>query len=267
MSDLQVLVSTMNQSDNSLCAKMNLSSDAVIINQSDTVGYRKFKHKEYNVDFYTFHERGLARSRNEALMRASADIVCLADDDLLYTDTYREDILNEYRRHPEADAIIFNVEAINGNNRHSAKIITEFARVGKIEYREYGSVRITFRRKKLLYKNVSFNMMFGAGTEFSCGEDTIFLKELIDKGFRVYKSPVKIAQVDMSESTWFTGYNEKLFHDKGALIGATYPKISYLLVMLQAIRNSKKRLGSYKHFCKIYRWYADGLKDYQNKSQ
>lgn len=53
--------------------------------------------------------------------------------------------------------------------------------------------------------------MFGSGSEYSCGEDTIFMKELMDKGFRIYKSPLKIAKIDMSGSTWFSGYNEKFF--------------------------------------------------------
>ena len=196
-------------------------------------------------------------------MRATADIICIADDDMIYTDTYRVDILKEFEMHPEADVIVFNVEAINGTR--VAKKITKFRRIGKRESREYGSVHIAIRNKKLMYKNIYFNTMFGSGSLYSCGEDTIFLKDLIEKGFRVYKSPVCIAQVDMSESTWFKGYNQKYFRDKGALIGATYPRISYLLVLIQSIRNSKSKLGSYKNFRKIFSWYAKGLEDYKNK--
>ncbi len=52
---------------------------------------------------------------------------------------------------------------------------------------------------------------------YSWGEDTLFLKELIEKGLKLYKSPIRIASVDMSDSTWFKGYNEKYFKDKGHL--------------------------------------------------
>ena len=79
-----------------------------------------------------------------------------------------------------------------------------------------------------------------ARTPDSCGEDTLFLKELIEKGLKLYKSPIRIASVDMSDSTWFKGYNEKYFKDKGALIEAAYPRISGLLAILQSVRNSKK---------------------------
>ncbi len=262
MSELQVLISTMDQKDYSICSKMNINSDAIVINQSDSVAYHKYSHNGFDVDFYTFREQGLSRSRNEALMRSSADIICIADDDMVYTDTYREDILNEFSKHPEADAIAFNVESINVRNLTS---ITRYERIGKIEYKEYCSVNLAFRREKLLYKNMSFNTMFGSGSEYSCGEDTIFMKELMDKGFHIYKSPLKIAKIDMSGSTWFNGYNEKFFHDKGALIGATYPRLSYILVFLQSLKNSKRRLGSYRHFRKVFDWYMKGLKDYKKK--
>lgn len=143
--------------------------------------------------------------------------------------------------------------------------IKKYERLGKIEYKEYCSVQLAFRREKLIYKNMSFNTMFGSGSEYSCGEDTIFMKELMDKGFRIYKSPLKIAKIDMSGSTWFSGYNEKFFHDKGALIGVTYPRMSYMLVLLQSLKNSKRRLGSYSHFKKVFDWYIKGLKDYKKK--
>ena len=38
------------------------------------------------------------------------------------------------------------------------------------------------------------------------------------------------------------GYNEKYFKDKGALIEAAYPRCSYLLAILQSVRNSKVNL-------------------------
>lgn len=94
-------------------------------------------------------------------------------------------------------------------------------------------------------------------------EDTLFLKELIEKGLKLYKSPIRIASVDMSDSTWFKGYNEKYFKDKGALIEAAYPRISGLLAILQSVRNSKKCMGSYKYAAKIFSYYISGIADYR----
>ena len=262
MPRLQLLVATMNLTDIiGLCDKMHIASDALIINQSDCVKYECLFYHGYKIECYTFAERGLSRSRNNALLRCTGEILCIADDDMVYTDTYREDIINEFQKHPEADALVFNVTALN--DERSGKPIEKYARVGKRESREYGSVHIALRKRALIGKNVYFNTLFGSGATYSCGEDTLFLKELIEKDLKLYKTPIRIASVDMSDSTWFKGYNEKYFKDKGALIEAAYPRCSYLLAILQSVRNSKKSLGSYKKAAKLFSYYTSGIADYR----
>lgn len=262
MPRLQLLVATMNLTDIiGLCDEMHIASDALIINQADSVKYEYVFYHGYKIECYTFAERGLSRSRNNALLRCTGDILCIADDDMVYTDTYREDIINAFQKHPEADALVFNVTALN--DERSGKPIEKYARVGKRESREYGSVHIAIKKRALIGKNVYFNTLFGSGAMYSCGEDTLFLKELIEKGLKLYKSPIRIASVDMSDSTWFKGYNEKYFKDKGALIEAAYPRISGLLAILQSVRNSKKCMGSYKYAAKIFSYYISGIADYR----
>lgn len=262
MPRLQLLVATMSLTDIiGLCDKMHIASDALIINQSDCVKYECLFYHGYKIECYTFAERGLSRSRNNALLRCTGEILCIADDDMVYTDTYREDIINEFQKHPEADALVFNVTALN--DERSGKPIEKYARVGKRESREYGSVHIAIRKRALIGKNVYFNTLFGSGATYSCGEDTLFLKELIEKDLKLYKTPIRIASVDMSDSTWFKGYNEKYFKDKGALIEAAYPRCSYLLAILQSVRNSKKSLGSYKKAAKLFSYYTSGIADYR----
>ena len=262
MPRLQLLVATMNLTDIiGLCDKMHIASDALIINQSDCVKYECLFYHGYKIECYTFAERGLSRSRNNALLRCTGEILCIADDDMVYTDTYREDIINEFQKHPEADALVFNVTALN--DERSGKPIEKYARVGKRESRDYGSVHFAIRKRALIGKNVYFNTLFGSGATYSCGEDTLFLKELIEKDLKLYKTPIRIASVDMSDSTWFKGYNEKYFKDKGALIEAAYPRCSYLLAILQSVRNSKKSLGSYKKAAKLFSYYTSGIADYR----
>jgi glycosyltransferase involved in cell wall biosynthesis len=261
---LQVLVATMNNLNvEKLYNDMNLKTDALIINQSDFFEYECKEVNGSTLECYTFNERGLSKSRNNALLRCSGDIICFADDDMVYTETYENDIINEFEKHPNADAIVFNVPS-NSTSR-TGKEIKKFARVSEFESREYGSVHIAIKRDALISRNVYFNILFGSGSVYKCGEDTIFLKELFDKKIKLYKSPVVIGTVDMSESTWFDGYNEKYFFDKGAIIACAYPKIKYFLILVQALKNSKKKLGSYKNFFKLYKWYLKGAVDYKNK--
>lgn len=92
----QVLVSTMNQKDSHIFEEMNLSSDAIIVSQGQNDSVDLIKKGDYQLKFYCFNERGVGLSRNTAMMRAHADIIQFADDDMIFSDTYREDVINEF---------------------------------------------------------------------------------------------------------------------------------------------------------------------------
>lgn len=112
--NLQVLVSTMNHKDIfNLLEKMNINSDAIIINQCDNHNYEKLNYKEHIIHLYSFAERGIGLSRNNALMRATADICLFGDDDVTYVNDYSDIIIKEYKDHPDADVIIFNLPSTN----------------------------------------------------------------------------------------------------------------------------------------------------------
>lgn len=262
-SSLQVLVATMNEEPNELFEKMNLKSDALIINQCNDVSYKKINIDDNVVECYSLNDRGLSKSRNNAIMRASADIICIADDDMSYSATYKKDILEEFNKHPEADVIIFNVLTYGGD-RESVHI-NKFKKILKHEYKDFGSVHFAIKREKLIANNIWFNIKFGSGSKINCGEDTIFMHDLLKKKFKVYKSPITIASVDMSSSSWFTGYNELFFRNKGKLVKYIYKHSWFFVILFLSIKNSKSKLGSYKKFFKLLNWYYQGAKEFSLK--
>ena len=165
----QLLVATMHQTDHSLCERMNLHSDAIIVNQCDHNCVETFQHGGHDVRMLSLNERGVGLSRNTALMRADADIVEFADDDMIFTDTHREDVLREFERHPEADAILFSVESLNPNR--PLLRIEKFGRVSRWRALKYGCARLAVRREKLTYNTLSFSLLFGGGAKYGSGED------------------------------------------------------------------------------------------------
>ena len=88
--DLQVLVATMNQREYSLPEKMNIRSDAIIGNQCDRNEVIEINYEGYRIKYLSFAETGVGLNRNNALMRATADICVLADDDQIFVDGYEE---------------------------------------------------------------------------------------------------------------------------------------------------------------------------------
>ena len=55
----------------------------------------------------------------------------------------------------------------------------------------------------------------------------------------VYSIPIKIADIYNDDSSWFTGFNEKYFLDKGALFKALGGKWSLVLIVQYWIRKRK----------------------------
>lgn len=231
---LELLVSTMNQKDTSIAEKMNIVSDVIIINQGDYYDYTEIKNKKNLIRMYSFNEKGVGKSRNNALMRSNADICVLADDDVVYVDNYEDIILNEFIKNPKADVIVFGVTIIDNKGERFKKL--ENKRVRYFNSLKYGAVRIAFRREAILKSNIHFTLLFGGGARYGSGEDTIFLTDCLKKGLKVYTCPQKIADVYNYQSSWFTGYNKKFFIDKGALFSAVMPKLSYILALQFAIR-------------------------------
>lgn len=259
--DYQLLVATTNRKNDGLYSDMNIHSDAIIVNQSDFFDCQTVNKGEYSLLFYSFNERGVGLNRNTALLRATADIIQFADDDMIFTDTHREDVLREFEKHPEADAILFSVESLNKDR--PLKKIHKFGRVRKFQALKYGCARLAVRREALIYNNITFSLLFGGGAKYSSGEDTVLLQDCIRAGMKIYRSTVKVADIKQDESSWFKGYNEKYFFDKGVLFAAALPKLCYLYAVISAVKNKK---GSYGK-SKIFRLYMQGIREFKNKKR
>ena len=212
---VQVLVATMNQTDYSLLERMNIQTDAIVCNQCDRYGYSEFDYNGHNIKWFNFAERGVGLNRNNALMRATADIVVFADDDVVYVDGYEKIILDFYEKNQKADVVIFNFNVSRGSANYGENVkLTE--RLNSRKALKFGTYAITARNERLKMMNINFNRCFGGGTKFSCGEDTLFLKDCCAK-LVVFSSVNLIGKVDHGESTWFKGYTDKYFYDKGVL--------------------------------------------------
>ena len=258
----ELIVSTMNQKNDDLIKKMNINSNAIIINQTDVTKYQEIKKNKSIIKMYSFNEKGIGLSRNNGLMRATADIIHFADEDMTFVDDYQKIIINEYVNHPEADVILFSNKCLN--KERMPYLVSKFGRVRRIEAVKFGGARITARREKILYNNIFFSILFGGGAKYSSGEDVTFIQDCIKAGLKVYKSPIIISTMKQDTSTWFSGYTEKYYKDKGALLGANFPHISIFYVFIHAF---KKSISSEMSYLKLLKLYYEGMKEYKDKKK
>jgi glycosyltransferase involved in cell wall biosynthesis len=234
---LQVLVAAMNQTDHSLPQKMNIKCDAIIGNQCDLNAIEDTMWQGHKIKYLHFSERGVGLNRNNALMRADADIVLFADDDMVYCNDYIETIISAFNKHSDADVIIFNIK-----EKHPTRyIIKKTERVWYHNYLRYGTARVAVRLKSVRENGICFNLCYGGGTEHCHGEDNIFLTDCLKKGLKIYAVPQYIAKLtEERASTWNNGYDEKYIRDQGCLYKAISKKWWKLLCLQDVIRRSKR---------------------------
>lgn len=232
MRSIEMLIVTMNQKGVELYFSLGLKTKAVIANQTDNYCYEEFNIDGNIVKLVSTNDQGVGKNRNMALLNASADICVLGDDDLDYHPDYPKIISEAFDNLPDADIIVFDIMNLqNPNNR-----ITNIKRVGLLNFARYGAVRIGFKRESILKANIWFSLLYGGGAKYSSGEDTLFLREALKKGLRIYTYPKKIADAKQDCSTWFTGYNAKFFFDKGILLANLFPVLKHLMGIYFAIR-------------------------------
>lgn len=262
MNNLEVLCITMHQKDFLKYSQMNLQTDAVIANQANSNSYAEQVINGHSVKLITTSTRGTSRNRNIALCHSTAEYVLFSDDDLVFVDGYEQLIRSEFANHPEAEAIKFNLYDISSSRKISMGQIKKFEPATRRNMGSSGVWGLVVKRDVLIRNNLFFREDFGPGTKNYCGEDTIFLQKLVSAKIGFFRSPIIIAGIDQTTSSWFEGYNAKYFTVSGKIFAATYPKIAPLLAIRGAYRFSKRNSCAMR-FSDILRCYLKGIREYR----
>ena len=263
MEKIEMLVASMHQKeDDTLYNKMNIKTDAVIANQCDRFSYY-VKITPYGImKMVSTSHRGVGKNRNLAFLYSTGDILMFTDEDLCYYDDYIEIVNEAFSKLKDADGIIFDVDYENEKNRNVVSI-KKIKRLKIYNSLRYGCFRFAIKKEALLKANISFSHLFGGGARYQSGEDTIFISDLLKKGLKLYSYPKKIAKMDRSSSSWFEGYNDKYFFDKGALLAAIFPKTHYLFAFVFACKF--KGLSDKHNYFKRLKLLFLGMNEFKNR--
>lgn len=225
---LQLLVAAVNKKPRQLAEEMHINSDAVIVSQCEPYAYEEFAYRGYQIRYFAMPEKGVGLNRNTSLFHSTADIILFADEDIVYTEDYREKVLSAFEEHPEADMLLFNVNAAPGRETYH---IGHYGRVHWYNSGRYPTYSFAVKRERVIKNNITFSLLFGGGAKYSNGEDSLFLKDCLKSGLKVYHVPCFLGQEIERESTWFNGYNTKFFFDRGVLYSHLYGRGDKLMAI------------------------------------
>lgn len=259
ISDIETLIVTMEMNDPICLLKhMNIQTNFVIGNQSDSDKCEKVVFNDLSGLIVSRSERGVGRNRNTVLGNAKGKICVLADDDMVFVEGYPNIVKNCFSENSDADVIIFN---LLGDNAYEGERKTKKKKnISLFNYMNYGAARIAFRRNAILYKGIMFNLCFGGGTIHQCGEDSLFLRQCLKAGLKVVAVEQSIATINAErESTWFNGYNDKYFFDKGVFLKIAHPSMACLFAAYLVIRHNEYTTDDYSKI-EVFRKILKGIR-------
>lgn len=234
---MQMLISAVDENVTTMAYNMNVNCDAIIVNQCNEFAYSEYQYRNHRIQCFHCKERGVGRSRNEAILHAEAEILLFSDEDIVYEEGYEDKIIKAFDRHKEADMLLFNIKQSEGRETYN---ISKFGRVFKFNCGRYPAYSIAVRRDRLMQCGVMFSMLFGGGARYSNGEDSLFLMDCLKKGMRIYKIPVNIGHELERQSTWFEGYTKKFFYDRGVLYHYLYGPLAKIWAIRFLLAHGKE---------------------------
>lgn len=231
---IDYLVATTGRSDLAFIQAMNIHGKAIITNQS--AQYHVTESGDYTM--ITTPTKGVGINRNLGLALTKATYSLIVDDDMIFYDNATDIIENALKTYPNADIIIFNFDYVKNGNIVRSRMKKTKA-INFFNCLNYGICCTLINNNVINKYNISFSTLFGGGCIYSCGEDSLFFLDCVRKGLKVYTYLNPIGQNVYRESTWFNGYNEKFFYDKGAWIACAFPKLKHFIKWYFIVRFRK----------------------------
>lgn len=260
MSELEVLCATMHQIDFSKIEAMNIKSNVVFANQADSWSYTEKEFDNHKAKMITTAQRGVGKNRNTALLHASGRICLIADDDIHYNDDYVQTVLNAFSELPDADIILFNFSTDNEERKQA--VINKLTRFRRWSRSGFAAFNIAFRLDAVQKANIWFSTLYGGGAKYSSGEDSLWINDALKAGLKIYRHPAFIGTVNFDVSSWFNGYTEKFFKDKGVIYANMHPIIAPLRSLVFLATHPKLYKGTYT-FSEVWRLMKEGIREFK----
>lgn len=256
----QLLISAVDAQVNELLSHMKLESDAVLVNQCDIDSDTDIEFDGHRVRVISQSIRGVGNSRNAALNNSTADICLFSDEDIVYASGYKQMVLSAFEAHPEASVITFNFQVDERRRTYFNEAAHE---IRWNNYGRYPAYAIAIRRQDILEQNIQYSALFGGGAKYSNGEDSLFLHDCLNKGLGMWAETAILGHEEYRESTWFKGYTDKFFFDRGVLYHFLYGKAAMLLGARFLAKNRKEMLKETTFF-KAYSLLLRGIREGKN---
>ena len=142
-----------------------------------------------DVSYFKLKSRGVAKSRNYALLKATSKYALFCDDDAGLLANIK-DIISYFDENKEAKFLTFSYK-ICENIRHP-KFKPDIKKHNLRSILSVGTIEIAIDREFVVANNISFPEDLGAGMKFNLCDEPVFLSKIIKCGGKGIYMPVDI---------------------------------------------------------------------------
>lgn len=194
-----------------------------------------------DIEIYRFSQPGLSLNRNNSLDHCSADIVLIADDDIIYTADELKSVIHTFTANPDVDLATFKADMPAAPAFPSESCVLQEP-LPKGYW--VASFYIAFRRQAI--GNLRFHPELGLGSPRLHGaEDELFLLSAIRRKLRCRYFPIVICthpNLSTGTKATFTAGNLRA---AGCYITIAYPTTFPVRLLLKAWRISRNRQSGF----------------------
>ena len=169
--------------------------------------------------------RGLSKNRNNALSKATGDLLVIADDDCIYSSDSIFSIYQAFKQYPDASIIQMMIHDYLENPIHQYPDYSyDYASAPRGTY--ISSCELVLRRSSCL---PHFDERFGIGTYLGCGEEEVFVYRAHSAGLKVYFVPLVLVKTDGATTGTRFVTQPSVQRAKGAVLSVIYGPFSAVL--------------------------------------
>ena len=146
--------------------------------------------------------KGVAKSRNAALDRASGEFLLFGDDDMEFIESGVDEAVAYFRENP--DCAIILTQAIDDSGALRKSYPSKLTPLKLTNSAKAATYEMLVRVDVLKDKGIRFDENFGAGAENYLGDEYILIADALRAGLKGVHLPVKLAihPKDSSGSKW-----------------------------------------------------------------
>lgn len=207
--------------------------------------------KREDIHVYRCEGKGLSRNRNNGIEHSAADIVYIADDDIILMPDFVSIIKRSFEQYPDTEVATFKMKEGSFPDK-----ITELTFYLPKNY-SITAYQTAFKRE--LYPTIKFDIRYGINSGiFEAGEDELFHLTARKKGLKCRFFP-EVLGSHPHASTGFRKIDDvKVLYSFGAVITKSYPRTFILRLPLKAYRLKKN--NQYNFFGALFHLAVGSIK-------